>query len=187
MTTRVDWNRAEVRTRFVKGKPRRMTFYLALCLSCGETRWLTGADGRRAEKRESVCRHCSQIAKAKLAYQECVSRYGNDFAIRRVQKSLLTKQPSKGEQAVIAALEKRPLAYEREVLMPETGRSWLVDFMVNGALAIEYNGGCHVLHVERDQIKHNDIRRAGFRLLVIEEDDLPNLDSILDTFLGVAS
>lgn len=183
MTTRVRWAEGEYRIRRTKGRDIREMRYPALCESCGETRWLARADARRAEAKGSVCFQCSQVIKAKLGYKKCVELHGNDFAIRAVQRHHLAK-PSLGEQALIAALDAREVAYEREVLLPDGERRWLIDFVVNGVWAIEYNGGCHVLHGERDLYKANDIRTAGFRLLVLDETDLPHLGRILDDFLG---
>jgi very-short-patch-repair endonuclease len=175
--SKVDWEHPERRngrmrypvtcTNLVDGQP------------CGNTRWLTKYDAKRA----GDCFHCSQVKKAKLGYKATVAKHGADSALTHVQKHLL-RHPSKGELAVMQALADGGHQYERETMFTrDDGRKYLLDFLVYGKYVIEFNGGCHINHVERDLYKFNAIRSAGHHLLVLVERDLPNLDSILGEFL----
>lgn len=157
------------------------------CPVCGQERLLTTSDAKRALARGSKCFRCSQIEKARKGYAACVKKHGAAYAVAVVQKYRLSN-PSSLEQQVMTALARLALPVEREVLVMDEGRHYLVDFVIGGTLAIEVNGGCHVLHVERDLLKANAVRRAGYRLLILTESDMSDLERLLRSFVeGVYS
>ncbi len=166
----VDWKNPQKRN----GRTR----YATTC-ACGNVRWLTKSDAKRA----GDCFQCSQRKKAKLGYKATVAKWGYDSALIHVQAYLLDN-PSKGEQAIIQALARSGHQFEREVIFArDENHKALLDFVVYGRYVIEFNGGCHINHRERDLYKFNAIRSAGYQLLVLEDHDLGDLDTILGEFL----
>jgi len=152
------------------------------CPICGQERLLTKRDAKRAQERNSKCFRCSQIEKARKGYAACVKKHGASFAVAVVQQYRLSN-PSTLEQQVMNALAHLELASEREVLVMDDERHYLIDFVIAGKLAIEVNGGCHVLHTQRDLLKANAVRRAGYRLLILTESDMSDLERLLRSFV----
>ena len=179
--TTVKWDDAVIRTRIVKGKPRREKRYPVLC-ACGRERLLTKYDALRAGQ----CFHCAQREKGKLGYRATVALHGPDFALEHVQAYLLAN-PSPNELKVIGILRDMGINHEREVILRYGGSKYLIDFVINGCHAIEVNGGCHILHEARDQRKFNAIRSDGYRLLVLEACDLDRAEEIISDFLNLPS
>lgn len=152
------------------------------CPACGQSRLLAKSDAKKALARGSKCFHCSQVEKARKGYAACVKKHGAAYAVTMVQQYRLSN-PSSLEQRVMQALNLLSVKVEREVLVVDGDRHYLVDFVLDGKLAIEVNGGCHVLHVQRDLLKANAVRRAGYRLLILTESDMRDLERVLRSFV----
>lgn len=178
----VDWLNPVRQPRIVNGKVRYDTRYKVTC-ACGNERWLRKADALKA----GPCFTCAQRAKGRKGYQATVARHGKHIATEKLQAYRLA-HPSDLERQVMGILNRLGVQYEREVWLESvvTAKSqiYLIDFVINGRLAIEVNGDwAHQFHRERDRQKCNAIRQHGFRLLVLEEGDMPQAETILDSFL----
>lgn len=180
LKSRVDWDKPYRTTRMSKGKTRSEVRYPTYCPRCHQPRLLPRHHARVA----GLCFRCSQSQKGKLGYKAMVDRHGPTAALEHLQRWLLD-HPSENELRIIQTLSEMGLNYEREVwITTPDDRNFLIDFVINGLHAIEVNGGCHINHVERDQQKYNAIRHEGYRLLVLEECDLPQARSIITDYLN---
>ncbi|GAB4528510.1 MAG: hypothetical protein OHK0046_47400 [Anaerolineae bacterium] len=169
----IDWQTSEVRTRSVRGKPRRERYYAVTC-DCGSVRWLRRTDAERAGQ----CFHCAQIAKAPLGWKATAKKYGADFGIKAVREWRL-ENPSDLEQWFMRVAEEMRLTYQREVLLADR---WLIDFVIEN-VAYEVDGYWH--QYRDDSAKHEAARAAGYELVILEESDLLDLLSILEAHHGV--
>lgn len=187
----VDWGAGKVFDLTVNGKARPTRKYPVTCI-CGNVRWLTASDARKAR----VCYRCSQREKGALGYAAMVARYGEKWAVRHIQAYRLAN-PSTLERAVALILRDLGLRFSREFWLATKahGRKqhvYLVDFMVtvNGVdHAVEVNGEwAHSHHARRDRLKLRLLRRRGYPVLVIEEADIRagRAEQMLVDFLNLA-
>lgn len=178
----IDWESPQVLERRTSGKRpvRRETRYRVVC-SCGTERWLKRADAQHAAEHQSCCQACARRENGKRAYARLVEAHGHDYANGKARQWRM-ERPSKGEAAIMAMLDARGIAYEREVEVRAGafGRVW-VDFRLADGLIIEFHGGVHALpHLqERDALRLAALRQSGQRVLVVQERDLQVFPVIL--------
>lgn len=171
----VDWARAELRPRPNNPK-RRETFIPVTCPACGNERWLRPFDARRVEQgKRRICRKCQQHEAGVKGYAATTGRWGKKCAVKWLREYLLD-HPRPTMAAVVNILDDIGVGYELEfwLELPD-GKVYLIDAVVNGYLAVEADGS-YVHSLEKQQVldaaKHDAIRREGFDLLVITEDDV---------------
>lgn len=163
-------------------KERGRTWYETPCSNqgCPEKRWLKASDARK----NSQCFRCAQREKSVKGFKATCKKHGSLFAIEKVQAYQL-EHPSSLNRQTMTILDEMGIHYEREVLLE--GTNFLIDFVINGCHAIEVNGAwAHSHHQQRDQHKFNLIRNAGYRLLPLDERDMPNARAIIADFLRLS-
>jgi very-short-patch-repair endonuclease len=165
------WERAEKRSRTVRGRRRVELYYPVVCAGCGNERWLRRCDAIKAVEQDSPCLHCASAIKGRKGYRATVAKYGEKPATRRVQNYRLA-HPSSLEQIVINELERAGLRYARELWFEQDGSVWLVDFQI-GQLLVEVNGTwVHAQRADRDAAKLAALAAAGYPVLVLSEADV---------------
>lgn len=188
----VDWSRAELRPR-PHNPSRRETFVPVTCPACGSERWLRPFDARRVEQgKRKVCRKCQQRDAGAKGYAATTARWGDKCAVKWLREYLLD-HPRPTMAAVVNILDDLGVRYEREfwLELPD-GKIYLIDAVVNGYLALEADGNyVHSLDKQQaiDAAKRAAIRREGFDLLIITEDDVAagRAESMLRAYAGMNS
>lgn len=178
----INWIYPERRERVVNGRARRESYYGVTCDRCNSLRWLRAADARKVERRGCICFACAQGKKGVKGYAATVQKYGEGFALDYVRQYRLAN-PSCLEIDVMAVLDDLNVRYQREVKVG----GYLVDFVVDGEFAIEVNGT--YAHSHDDRQKERDrcarIEQEGYRLLIIDEPDVPDAASIIARFINL--
>ena len=136
--------------------------------------------GAKKSRGATVCKACHNRRIAPLGYAAMCKKYGEKWAVRHVQRSLLAN-PSDLEKLVGAALDTLGVSYEREHFLKtktsgRKARAYLVDFMVSGSaglVAIEINGDyVHQFHSSRDKRKMSLLKRRGIPVIVLTDKDI---------------
>lgn len=169
MIAGIDWANPVKSTRMVRGKPRTDNRYAVACPCCGNTRLLRSADAKKAAKHNRLCQKCHCQMAGKLGYKATVRNKGKDFAIECVRDYRLSN-PSSLEQEVMSRLDEAGIRYEREVLLNADVHKYLIDFVIEGSIALEVQGEwAHQFHTERDHNKATAIVRAGYTYIGLLE------------------
>lgn len=140
------------------------------CPTCGVVRLLRPADARRTR----LCRKCHLTEIAPLGWQATKARHGEKAAVRFLQTYRLD-HPSALEQQMIDTLDRLGILYQREAWIedPDTGKVYLVDFVLPGNRAIEVNGEwVHQYHFRRDAAKLDLLIRLGYEVLTLTDRDM---------------
>ncbi|MBL8165412.1 MAG: DUF559 domain-containing protein [Anaerolineae bacterium] len=152
-----------------------------ICPTCCETRLLRKCDADKAQRTGAVCYRCAQAAKGRRGFAATAARYGEKWAVNHVQAwRQINRTPQ--ELTVQRWLDLAGYEYmvEYRVATKSSGkrqRVYLVDVMIvlcGRLLAIEIDGGCHVLHTRRDRNKKALLTRRGIPLLRLSNTDVEN-------------
>lgn len=183
----VDWSNPQK----VNGRTK-----FAVTCTCGRVRWLVKKDARYVEQHQSPCYHCAQKIKAKLGFEANVEKYGWKFAVRRCQQHQIA-HPEPSEVVLGMILNNLGLEYVVQYWLEtkSSGREkrvYLVDAMIvhrgQLVLAIEINGGCHILPRKQEAQKRKLalLKRRGIPALVIDSTDMLNAERYISEKLGLA-
>lgn len=145
------------------------------------------------------------------AYQACVAKYGDDFASKAIQKAqeVRRRQRLKHPTPSEAALRNYVLRLGCSVLLEDerfdyctwcldpSGRSFTpwdaiaecgagrftCDLLLPARhLALEVEGGIHLLHREKDALRRNQLEQWGLKVIVLTSDEALD-DVVLDSYL----
>lgn len=185
MLTTIDWNNPVKSTRMVRGKLRTGNSFFVTCPCCGNSRLLRADDAKKAVNRP--CQKCHASIAGKQGYKATVRKKGKDFAIECVREYRLGN-PSSLELEVMKRLDSAGIRYEREVLLNTDGRHYLIDFVIEGSIALEVQGTwAHQFHAERDYNKAGAIIRAGYTYIDLIESHVEKVVRIVRTHLKGAT
>lgn len=144
----------------------------AYCATPGcEGRWVRPIDAARAER----CQKCHCKAIAAKGYAATVAKYGEKFAVMH-QRDYRLAHPSNLERMVAGWLDEWRVSYQREVVFEIGSVCFLIDFVIDGRIAIEVQGEwAHSWHQQRDERKLDHlINDSDYTPLVLAEVDIQN-------------
>jgi very-short-patch-repair endonuclease len=173
-------------TRIVRGQPRKERRYALKCEECGRTRMVNAQ-----QSRSKICKRCASRRAGKKGYAATVAKHGRDFFFETVRRHQL-ENPSAPESLIIAVLHEMGVGYARQVALETAdGGRYLIDFVIGGRYAIEYDGYHHVYHEQRDERKHAAMCGAGYKVLHLAENDfadgLGGVKHLVAAFVGAVT
>ncbi len=148
---------------------------------CGNRRYLRISDARRVK----MCESCAQRLKGKKGYA-AATKTVNALGYETLPSAYLSKHLSRGESAVVLALNQAGVLFQQNVRVPNCQRQWLMDIFVQPNLCVEIDDPwVHAKCVELDDQKEADLRAAGIQLLRVRIDAKKNIPTQVEQAMPV--